>query len=461
MGFSNRPMGSRLNVAMPLQQTKWLTERSVLPPLIGGFALVVILLGLADIVAIQGTRAIEDDTSRVVREQLVIARLLNDVQAEQNTIAAVLHQMAHMPDDIDRFALLRDLEKADTALSRSARAAESTPDARKWRLLEKTIREFSDDVSEILEGGGRPSPTTLSRLIERHDKVVQIEQDLLDSSELGMAGSERNIEEESKQLSKRSRWLLGTCLALALVCAVLTVTFARRSIRRIEWQSQEISRVSWHMLQGQEAAARRFSHELHDELGQALAALKANLNVSRQEWDARRADCLQLVDDAIANVRELSQLLRPVILDDFGLDAGLRWLTDRFGERTGIHTDYSSTFHDRLPDETETHLFRITQEALTNVARHSGATRVTIELATEGDRVRLSIEDNGRGLSEDAGKLRASLGLTGMRARAAQTGGNLTVSRPPQGGLRIDVVVPNTLQPEVHAEQEDPHPVSG
>lgn len=446
---------------MPLQQTKWLTERPVLRTLIGGFALVVILLGLADVAAVRGTRAIEDDTRRVVREQLVMARLLNDVQAQQNTLAAVLHQMTHMQGSIDRERLLRSLEKADRELGYSAGAAASAPEAYEWKLLEKTVREFSADVAKVLREEARTSPETLSRLIARHDEVVRVEQDLLDLTERGMEGAERTIQQESQQLADRSRWLLGACLALALVCAMLTVSFARRSIRRIEWQSQELSRVSWHMLQGQEAAARRFSHELHDELGQALAALKANLNASRQEWDARRVDCLHLVDDAIANVRELSQLLRPVILDDFGLDAGLRWLTDRFGERTGIRTDYASTFHGRLADEVETHLFRITQEALTNVARHSGASRVMVELLVEGDRVRLAIEDNGRGLDDDASALRSSLGMTGMRARAAQTGGELSVSRPHEGGLRIDVVVPNTLQLEEHADQEDPHPVSG
>jgi signal transduction histidine kinase len=147
---------------------------------------------------------------------------------------------------------------------------------------------------------------------------------------------------------------------LALLTAILTIVFARTSIRKIESQASELSRVSWHMLQSQELMARRFSHELHDKLGQSLAAVKANLSAGHSsDWPSRRADCLESVDSAIANVRELSQLLHPVILDDFGLDAGLRWLTDGFAQRTDIRTDYVSTFQGRLDDETETHLFRI------------------------------------------------------------------------------------------------------
>ena len=144
----------------------------------------------------------------------------------------------------------------------------------------------------------------------------------------------------------------------------------------MEWQTAELGRVSWHMLEDQEATARRFSHELHDELGQSLTAVKTNLAAldSDGAGEPRRAcsDCVRLVDEAIGNVRQMSQLLRPTILDDFGLEAGLRWLAEGFSARTGIEVKLESDFSGRLPDETETHLFRIAQEALTNVARHAG-----------------------------------------------------------------------------------------
>ena len=124
--------------------------------------------------------------------------------------------------------------------------------------------------------------------------------------------------------------LLGACLILALLCAVFTVQMTTRLFHRMEWQAGELFRVSWHMLENQETTARRFSHELHDELGQSLTAVKANLLALRRESSPQRVeDCLSLVDDTIDNVRQLSQLIRPAILDDFGLDAGLRWLTGR------------------------------------------------------------------------------------------------------------------------------------
>jgi signal transduction histidine kinase len=139
-------------------------------------------------------------------------------------------------------------------------------------------------------------------------------------------------------------------------------------------------------------------------------------------------------------VRELSHLLRPTILDDFGLDAGLRWLSESFAQRTRIEVEYKSEFTGRLADETETHLFRIAQEALTNIARHSGATKASIRLYTDRDRVHVLVHDNGTGLKGSGGN--GGMGMIGMRARARSAGGELTVISKPGGGVEIQVWAP-------------------
>jgi signal transduction histidine kinase len=270
---------------------------------------------------------------------------------------------------------------------------------------------------------------------------------------------------------------------------------ALQFIRRLEWQTAELSRVSFHMLEDQEATARRFSHELHDELGQQLTAIKTNLTALDSTGEVNRSrleDNLHLVDEAIGNVRQMSQLLRPIILDDFGLEAGLRWLAEGFSTRTGIEVSVDSNHPGRLPDETETHLFRIAQEALTNVARHSGAKRVRIKLETNSravsfggaakpladgapsgpgsdrshDRegvfssgldpqintpngqVCLSIQDDGRGL-DAVGSNGRGMGMIGMRARARSSGGDVEIRAAPGGGVLIEVRVP--LRNETHS----------
>jgi signal transduction histidine kinase len=151
------------------------------------------------------------------------------------------------------------------------------------------------------------------------------------------------------------------------------------------------------------------------------------------------------VDESITNVRELSQLLRPVILDDFGLDAGLRWLTEKFAQRARVSVAYTSNLTERLHSETETHLFRIAQEALTNIARHSQAKEVQILLEKIPSKVRLSVEDNGCGLPPERLESSSSLGLIGMRARARECGGTLDLQIVQPNGLRIVVEVPLRL----------------
>ena len=253
---------------------------------------------------------------------------------------------------------------------------------------------------------------------------------------------------QADELIRQSVPLLVVCIALALVMAVVTVRVISKLFKKMEWQTNELSRVSWHLLRTQETTARRFSHELHDELGQSLTALKANLAAMNR--DSRVEDSLKLVDESIQNIRQMSQLLRPLILDDFGLDASLNWLADGFTQRTGIIVKYQSNFKDRLEDEQETHLFRIAQEALTNIARHSGASEVDIELRHEGSRILLCIADNGKGFSQTKaprgmgprGIGQRGMGMTGMRARARSVGGELQVDSSGEKGVRIEVWTP-------------------
>jgi signal transduction histidine kinase len=256
---------------------------------------------------------------------------------------------------------------------------------------------------------------------------------------------QQQVLEHSELLAFESVLLIGACLLIAAASALATVSFVKESMRQQQQQQDELTQVSWHMLQTQEQTARRFAHEMHDELGQVLAALRSNVTKgTTSPLDPLRQDCLQLVDGAIANVRELSQLLRPVILDDFGLDSALRWLIDGFAQRTRLQVDYDSDCEERLGEETETHLFRIAQEALTNIARHADAKGVTIQLRCTADSVSLSIADDGRGLSFS--DERPSLGMVGMKARARQCGGELILSQVLPHGTSITAVVPRSVR---------------
>ena len=431
-----------------------ITERTVLRVLVSGFALVLLLLGLAAVVAASRAREIQADAEKLVREELVIARLLNEVQAEEATMTSVLHHLIREGTDARDADLLRNLAQADEAVGRAARGAEGTSESPRWRRLYQSVRAFTQLARTLITDQDR-ADVTREKLFALHEAVLRDVKALIETSTARAAAIDRVLAERSRNLVSESFSILGACFFLALLCASLTVRMAANAIRRMEWQAGELNQVSWQMIRTQEDAARRFSHELHDELGQSLAAIKANLNGARAEdFSSRRADCLHLVDDAIANVRELSQLLRPVMLDDFGLDAAIRWLSEKFSQRTGISVSCESTLEGRLADELETHLFRISQEALTNVARHSGATEVRIRIFVSKSVVHLTITDNGRGLAVPEVPVSPSMGMVGMRARARQAGGELAVSTPQGGGLTIDVTVPAVYAPH-DIEQED------
>jgi signal transduction histidine kinase len=420
-----------------------ITERRVLWVLVIGFGLVMLLLGVAGLAAVREGRAIRASAAALVREQILLTRLLHEAQVEEDALALVLHRLARSVDKQERVVQLRELEAADEAVERLARDAAATPQAAQWARLAATAGAFSEAAEGTLDQEGPLSQERLERLFSKHDEVVKLIHELIIQSTEHLAAVDDQIGRQLQELADESALLLGAALLLAALCAAGTIKFVRYSIQRIEWQAAELNHVSWHMLQSQEETARRFSHELHDELGQSLAAVRANL--TRQGGDNvedRRADCVHLVDEAIANVRELSQLLRPVILDDFGLDAGLRWLTEKFAQRTRIEVSYESNLEVRLHNDLETHLFRIAQEALTNIARHSGARRVRMVLRVEGGEVRLRIEDDGRGLPTGPVESRQSLGLIGMRARARECGGVLELEEAVLQGLCLMVRVP-------------------
>jgi signal transduction histidine kinase len=415
----------------------------VLWALVIGFGLVVVLLGLAGLVAVRDSHAIRQSSSGLVKEQLLIARLLYEVQAEEDALAHVLHLLVESEDVASRAKVLDDLKEADRDVSRLAIEAAQTPHASEWRRLAHAAQGFSNTAKQALNFEGPLPKNVLESLFASHDEVVKLIHDLILQSTRHLSEVNQEIEMQLDDLAEESKMLLGACLVFAALSAILTIRFVRHSIRRIRWQSDELNRVSWHMLQTQEESARRFSHELHDELGQSLAAVRTNLTRgSTQDFDSLRNDCLGLVDESIANVRELSQLLRPVILDDFGLEAGLRWLVEKFAQRTRLEVKVDTDCTGRFADETETHLFRIAQEALTNIARHAEATSVTLKLLREGKTIRLSISDDGKGMPPESSEARSSVGMVGMRARARQCGGELTITPVEPQGVCVEVVVP-------------------
>ena len=214
-------------------------------------------------------------------------------------------------------------------------------------------------------------------------------------------------------------------------------------------RERELSELSARLMSVQEEERQRLARELHDEFGQSLTAVNANLwLIERQAPEdaealrRRAAETRRLVARTLAAMRSLSQLFRPSVLDALGLMPSLDTLLGAFGERHEIATSLAGDgLPARLPAEIETALYRITQEALTNVARHARAGRVRVGLTAMGGEVRLEIEDDGVGLvARDGAKAPGGTGLVGIRERVRALGGKLVLHG--ERGVRLEVRVP-------------------
>jgi PAS domain S-box-containing protein len=197
------------------------------------------------------------------------------------------------------------------------------------------------------------------------------------------------------------------------------------------------------------------AREIHDVIGQELTGLKIDVawlkkrlpeagDVKiRAKLEERLEATIELLDETLASVKNLSTALRPKILDTFGLAAAIEWQCHEFKRRTGIVCDYDLPDYDvALGSERSTALFRVFQEILTNVARHSQATKVVVNLVVDEIKVKLSVLDNGIGITDDEKTAPTSLGLLGMRERVAGFGGEIIVESKPDNGTGVNVCIP-------------------
>jgi signal transduction histidine kinase len=231
-----------------------------------------------------------------------------------------------------------------------------------------------------------------------------------------------------------------------------------RDISRERWADQELRRyadelraMSRRLVAAQEAERCDLANGLHDLVGQKLAALNINLSIVKSQLGPKGAsllssrlnESLTLVEETIESIRDVMIALRPAVLDDYGLAPGLRWYAERFSKRTGVATAVAEEgTARRMPLSIEEALFRVTQEALANVAKHAKASKVTVTLMAMVDAARLTIADDGCGFDMVAGHKPTpdgGWGLMIMRERAAAVGAQMRVESAPSRGTTVIV----------------------
>jgi signal transduction histidine kinase len=245
--------------------------------------------------------------------------------------------------------------------------------------------------------------------------------------------------------------LMGALLLLVGVTGAYGIRANRRAFDDVRRLSGELRSLSWKMMRMQEDLQESFSRELHDEFGQLLTAIGRLLGRVKRKLPpdsplvADLEEVRGIVQETLERIRTESRMLHPVILDDFGLENALKWYVEQFGRQHGV----AARFVKEGPigvvsPEAAIHIYRIVQEALTNVSRHSGSREAWVRLRQAEDRIELEIEDRGRGLPPEAERREGwqGIGLVSMRERAELMGGEFALVPAAGGGTIVRVGVP-------------------
>jgi len=427
-------------------------DRNIVWVLVGGFSLTILLLIGAGFMGMQARDDIERSHASLRERHRHITRVIDEIQNEEAGLNNLFYAIVAAPAGRNDALLLARLAGIEQNVRMTLAAARQSSGPAPWVGVTAAAENFMVEVRRVLEEPGESGDGHEERLYHTHEALVTALSTLVSTAETRMVEESQRDEQNGKDRIARAGMLLAIGVVSAFLCAIATIGIALHMFRRSEWQARELARLSAHVLETQEQILRRFSHELHDELGQTLTAIEANLAAlpaADTEAALRKEDSVLLVKDAIGTVRELSQLLRPSTLDDFGLASSLQWLAESVAQRTQINIEPKLAFEGRLQGDVETHLFRIAQEALTNVVRHSGATSATVSLFEDNGRLRLAVADNGRGLpvgrsassGGGSGASGGGFGLIGMRERMRAAGGLLRVqSGGGAGGSGVTVI---------------------
>lgn len=343
------------------------------------------------------------------------------------------------------------------------------PLEQRYRLLIEAVTDYaifmldpSGHIATWNTGAQKIKGYPADEIIGRHFSVFYTPEDVAANKprrELAIATSQGSVEDEGWRVRRDGSRFWANVVITAMhdasgtLCGFAKVTRDMTERRRLI-ELEHASELTAEIQRTREEEQKRIARELHDDIGQQLTALKmavalhegslCDIGGSRQLLSETRELQAQ-IDAMAASVRRLAANLRPPILDDLGLVAALEWLTDDFSRRYGVKVEAHLGLEDlAFTDFASTAIFRMVQEALTNVARHAQASRVSVELTRTGSVCIVRVEDDGAGTTPGAARKNRSFGLLGMRERVRQLNGKLSIDSAPGYGFRLAIQLPVT-----------------
>jgi signal transduction histidine kinase len=368
-------------------------------------------------------------------------------------------------------SLERETRNALDAYDRSAAPDERKPfrDLRAeidayWRVLDSTLAWTQDERDRLRYS------FFYDELVPRRTTMLQIADRIATVNERGLARAEDALTASSENLRRSLMLTFAITLVGGLVLALVTIGRTLKLERELERRLEENGRaradlrdLSARLLRAQENERRTLARELHDEVGQSLSAILMETEGAacaeeprevREHLGAIRA----MAEKTVNQVRDLALLLRPSMLDDFGLVPALKWQARETGKRTGLHvTVQADDTVDGLPDEHQTCIYRLVQEALNNSSRHASARHVEVRVARDGARVKFSVRDDGAGFDP---RLVRGLGLLGMEERVGRLGGQVRIDSQPGRGTLVAAELPIAEMAEKNGRDAHSHSLS-
>jgi signal transduction histidine kinase len=340
---------------------------------------------------------------------------------------------------------------------------DSAVDPADWKRLEDELQEYWATALRLTSPEPDHEMATAqevlrTQVIPKRELIIQMSGEIRDLMEGSFNRQQAELASLGAQVRRRMWETMGLAVALGLAVAVLATLYVGRLEATIHQDHarnrEELQHLSGRLVRAQEDERRTIARELHDEIGQALTAVDVEL-AGAERWvaaDPRAVAALgearTVTERALRGVRDLSQLLRPAMLDDFGLPATLKWYLRKFSDRTGIRTELiEDGLTGRLPIDVEVCVYRTIQEALTNVSRHAHAATCRVFVQRLSSSLVVTVEDDGKGFEprRTASEPRHDgVGLVGIRERVVDLGGTMRLESAGGKGTRLTIELPLT-----------------
>lgn len=422
----------------------------------------ILAVWLVSVYALVGRMAEADARGAAIRSRFLRnEQLLSTVRAQTLLSSVYLRDALLDPSPAvtsypDRLLTIR--QDVERALAEYVPGVDRAAEREQWVRLQAELHDYWSSMLPVLAFTRTPSLAEARTMLR--DVVIPRRETIIHISDRIHGVNQEGFEQEQGELARvrqglrRQVWQTNAVAGLlGCVIALIAMRHAGRLESRIREQHAdevrqkgELERLSSQLMQAQEEERRRIARELHDEIGQALNAIKLELAVAeRTTPGAALGEARSITDRALQSVRDLSQLLHPAMLDHLGLPDTATWYLRGFSRRTGITSELVVDELDaRLSPELEVCTYRVIQEAVTNVARHAEATSCRVHIRRLPRSLQVSIADDGKGFDTAAahGHPGQGLGLVSVRERVASLGGSLRVDSRSGAGTNLMVELP-------------------